>query len=317
MYTARPAMKPSGVRPPTLLHVLIVLTGVLAALQTAAPNLFAFDTGEQTRVLQQLTSADQVSTEAQVSDTTATSNAFVMTVKIVMGGGYGRLPDGTIGEVRQFNLMGDLIQGALPSPGSQGVLGRKDGTTLAVQIGDSSQLPDGRVSVRVDQVDIPDVNGAYVLASDASLLSAVAAPTPVPGEPTAADDYADYSGPPLQYTAQPVDDVDFEILVRLARTPSLDEASSLERAIRAWDKKGMVDGFGTAMFWGGAGHLHGLKRDSQFGPRWTGESLRWLEDFGTADAKIAADDLARRLAGWSASDGVAIVELNFGQYGTR
>lgn len=78
-----------------------------------------------------------------------------MRVKIVMGGGYGRLPDGKIGEVRQSNLMGDLIQGALPSAGSQGVLGRKDGTTLAVQIGDSSQLPDGRVSVRIDQVDLP------------------------------------------------------------------------------------------------------------------------------------------------------------------
>jgi hypothetical protein len=106
--------------------------------------------------------------------------------------------------------------------------------------------------------------------------------------------------------------VDIELRVRLARTPTPDEASSLQRVILAWDEKGVVDGFGTALYLGGTGHLHGLYDDGEFGPRWTGATLRWLEDFGSAEEQVAMDDLARRLAGWSAAHGVAIVELSFG-----
>jgi hypothetical protein len=62
---------------------------------------------------------------------------------------------------------------------------------------------------------------------------------------------------------------------------------------------GVVHGFGPAMFRGGPGYLHGLYTDERFGPRWNGATLRWLEDFGSANPDVAADNLARRLAGWS------------------
>lgn len=91
----------------------------------------------------------------------------------------------------------------------------------------------------------------------------------------------------------------------------------MERAIRAWDEHGVVQGFGTALLRGGPGYLHGLYTDRQFGPRWSGATLRSLEDFGSADDTVAMGDLARRLVGWSSLHAISIVELNFGEQGTR
>lgn len=102
-------------------------------------------------------------------------------------------------------------------------------------------------------------------------------------------------------------------MIQLARPPASDHAAALERAIRAWDHFGVVHGFGPALFRGGPGYLHGLYVDPQFGPRWDGATLRWLEDFGSANPSGAADDLARRLAGWSQRWGIPVTNLQFGR----
>lgn len=133
-----------------------------------------------------------------------------------------------------------------------------------------------------------------------------------PSEQQAVEDYAGYHGPALRYSIEPREGADVEILVRLERQPTMDEAESLEQVISAWDQHGVVTGFGRAPFWGRAGHLRGLYTDDQSGARWTAHTLSWLEDFGSADARLAMDDLARRLAGWSAAHRLKIRELRFG-----
>jgi len=174
-------------------------------------------------------------------------------------------------------------------------------------------MADGRMRVSLDQVDIAEIDGAYALSTEPAALAEIAAPAPHPGEPTANDEYANYQGPAVPYGWGEIEDVDVELVIDLARPPSSDEAAALERAIRAWDHAGVVVGFGTQLFGESPGYLHGLYSGDQFGPRWTNTTLRWLEDFGSADAQIAADDLARRLAGWSRHWGVAITRLQFGR----
>jgi hypothetical protein len=131
------------------------------------------------------------------------------------------------------------------------------------------------------------------------------------GPRAAGDDYADFRGPALRYSVGPREGADVEILVRLERQPTTEEATSLEQAISAWDQHGVVNGFGRAPFWGRPGHLRGLYTDDRSGARWTDRTLSWLADFGSADARTAMDDLARRLAGWSVAHGVNIRELRF------
>jgi hypothetical protein len=100
--------------------------------------------------------------------------------------------------------------------------------------------------------------------------------------------------------------VDVELQVSLARPPTPAEAAALEEAIWAWDRVGVLRGYGD-------GHLHGLYTDPDFGPRWEGPTLRWLEDFGSADGNAAADALARRLAAWAARWSVPITRLQLGR----
>ena len=81
----------------------------------------------------------------------------------------------------------------------------------------------------------------------------------------------------------------------------MDERVSLESALSAWSDDGAGTGFGI-------GHLHGFES----GPRWSDPTLRWRMDFGSADVTQAANELARRLAGWSRHFGVHIVSLKLG-----
>jgi hypothetical protein len=120
------------------------------------------------------------------------------------------------------------------------------------------------------------------------------------------DFYDSYDGPSLLYAWGDIEGVDIELQVELARRTSSDEAAALERTIRAWSDHGVREGYGN-------GWLHGLYHDTTFGLRWTGSTLRWLEDFGSANPTLAANDLARRLAGWSAHWDMPIVRLQFGR----
>jgi hypothetical protein len=122
-------------------------------------------------------------------------------------------------------------------------------------------------------------------------------------EETPNDAYQSYGGSAVPYAWGDVDGVDVELQVELARHPNAEEARALERAIQAWSNHGVLEGYG-------AGWLHGLYGNR---PDWTGSTLRWLEDFGSADPTLAADELARSLAGWSAQWGVPIVGLRFGE----
>ena len=309
-------------RVPPLLAVVVVAT-LLATWQIAAPNQFPFQ--RATSVNTETSRPFNVSGDCPPHPTTTpvvnqaepSSSDFVMRVTLVMGGGDTCLPSGKIGQSKRVDLFGERVRGTPLAPGATVTLGRNHQEPLTVRVTTSKVSPDGRVQVALDPIDMREVIDTYALSSDPAALGMIAAPTPVPGQPTAADDYTDYNGPPLRYTSQPVEDVDVEILIQLDRLPYVQEAASLERAIRAWDNKGMTDGFGTAPFLGEAGHLHGLYTDGEFGPRWTGATLRWLEDFGAADARVAMNDLARRLAGWSAEHGIPVVRLHFGPYGTR
>jgi hypothetical protein len=95
--------------------------------------------------------------------------------------------------------------------------------------------------------------------------------------------------------------VDGEVVVNLARPASQNERASLERALSAWSKDGVAHGFGV-------GYLHGFAPESH----WSESTLRWRMDFGSADVPQAANELARRLAGWSGLSGVDVASLRFG-----
>jgi hypothetical protein len=125
-------------------------------------------------------------------------------------------------------------------------------------------------------------------------------PARVSPEPTQ-DRYIDYSGSPLQWTWGEWDmGVDGDVVVDLARPLSQDERATLERVLSAWSDDGVAHGFGI-------GYLHGFEPE----PHWSESTLRWRMDFGSADVSQAANELARRLAGWSRASATDVAGLKF------
>jgi hypothetical protein len=92
------------------------------------------------------------------------------------------------------------------------------------------------------------------------------------------------------------------VLIDLDGQPTREQAAALEQVLRAWASEGEYP----------SGSLHGWYQGSEFGARWTGATLKWLQDFGSAEAEAAAADLAGRLGAWAVDQGVGIRRLRFG-----
>lgn len=111
---------------------------------------------------------------------------------------------------------------------------------------------------------------------------------------TAADAYAEYTGPPIQFVWGPVDGVDVPINIHLGSPPSSEAAAALERAVHSWYSAG-------AAGWFPGGGLHDMR-----GPDWDGLTARWMVDMGHVDAGAALGSLGQRLAGWAHTWGIPI-----------
>jgi hypothetical protein len=123
-----------------------------------------------------------------------------------------------------------------------------------------------------------------------------------------ANDY----GQPFPYTWGTIEGTDVEIIVEFAHPVSPEDAAVVQRIFWDWDQQGVREGYGERLIGEGTGWLHGLYTSETFGPRWSGSTLRWMEDFGSANPSSAADELAGRLSAWSRTSGVPIVRLQFG-----
>ncbi|MBI4494589.1 MAG: hypothetical protein HY690_17565 [Chloroflexi bacterium] len=210
-----------------------------------------------------------------------------------------------------IQVIGSIRSGELPELGARVSIARWRKATIVATVVYRQALENGNGLLVLSGVSHSDVYRAYALSTSAAALAEVEAPAWVRTGPTEEDEYADYGGPPLRYGWGHIEGVDVELVIELGRLPSDEEKASLERAIQAWDVRGTLEGFGGWLIFG-RGTLHGLYEGPEVGPRWEGSTFRWLEDFGLADARAAANDLARRLAGWSARWSVPIVRLQFG-----
>ena len=200
-------------------------------------------------------------------------------------------------------VIGQPVLGRTPGPGTLVWLVRRGERALRARVTGSEDLPDGRARLVLEGWGSEPLWPRLGIATDPALLD----PWPPPPPELAADRYLDYAGPPIPYEwGEWGLGVDADILVQLGRQPGLEERASLERLLVAWGDDGAEDGYGP-------GYLHGFYDDPDFGLRWSGPSLRWKMDFGSADAEQAADELARRLAGWSVATGVPVVRLRFGE----
>jgi len=190
-----------------------------------------------------------------------------------------------------------------PPPGTSVWLVRRHARALRRRITASQALADGRVRLGLDGWGHEPLGPGQGLATDPALLE----PWPAPPPELAVDRYLDYGGPPLPYTWREWGEgVDGDVVVELERRPTQEERASLERALRAWSNDGVDPGFGS-------GHLHGFYTGAPFGRRWRGRRLRWQMDFGSANPEQAADEVARRLAGWSVHWRLPITSLRFGR----
>jgi hypothetical protein len=118
------------------------------------------------------------------------------------------------------------------------------------------------------------------------------------GVVTPADAYAGHRAPrlPWEWTAG-ADGDSVALTLRCAQAPSPEAAAALDRAVAAWYDAGAAEAFP-------GGGFHYLS-DVQ----WDGSVAHWWVDVGFAEVKPAVDDLARRLAGWSAAWSCPVASL--------
>jgi hypothetical protein len=160
--------------------------------------------------------------------------------------------------------------------------------------------------------DMPDAAWARLEAYLAPLLPtpdnapALDRPPPAAAQepPTESDRYSDYAGPSPPHPWLPSEGVDLAINVHLARRPRAAAARALARALEAWYAAGSQGAYPSG--WG-ADSFHDLR-----GPDWQGRVARWNLDCGSADPEAAAEDLLRRLGGWSERWGCPITVVRLG-----
>ena len=221
-------------------------------------------------------------------------NQFLLIVRHVGGSRQG-------GDVM---VSGDSDGGPLPRPDTQVFIQTTAGAyPLTATVAQAGNGPGDLVHVYLRDVAISRLRPGCVLSTDRRRLGAdlgdgsskLHAARPRHPQRRAA---------PIPFTWGVVRGVDVELFIQLEHDPSAELAASLEGVVRGWDRDG--DAFG-------GGGLHGLYVNATLGPRWDGPTLRWFEDFGSADPNLAADELARRLGEWSLATGTKITRLQFGE----
>lgn len=205
--------------------------------------------------------------------------------------------------LRGAEVIGRPVLGSTPGPGTPVWVVRRRERALRARVTESEDLPDRRARLVLEGWGHQLLEPGQGIAAYPALLD----PWPPPPPELAVDRYFDYAGPltPFQWGEWGTG-VDGDVVVEFGRQPSSEERASLERVLLAWSNDGGVPGYGL-------GRLHGFYEAPEFVRRWSGPSLRWLMDFGSADAEAAADELAHRLAGWSATSRVPVLRLRFGE----
>jgi hypothetical protein len=203
-----------------------------------------------------------------------------------------------ISGTRWGEAVGRTVAGATVPAGTPIWVVRRHKRALRARVVEIEDLQDERVRVVLEGWGYEPLLPGYGVATDPDLLN----PLPAARPELTRDRYRDDSGPPLQWTWGEWNmGVDGDVVVDLAQPPSQSERPALERVLSAWSDDGVAQGFGI-------GYMHGFEP----GPRWSESTLRWKMDFGSADVTQAANELARRLAGWSRYSGVDVVGLKFG-----
>jgi hypothetical protein len=198
---------------------------------------------------------------------------------------------------RWGEVIGRIVVGANVHPGTPVWIVRRHARGLRARVVESEALPDGRVRLVLEGWGHEPLLPGHGVATNPELLT----PFPTLAPELTLDRYVEYSGPPLPWTWGDWGlGVDGDVVVDLDHLPSEEDRANLERALNAWSNDGVGHGFGT-------GHIHGFGS----GPHWSGSTLRWRMDFGSADVTQAANELARRLAGWSQQYGVRVASLRF------
>jgi hypothetical protein len=221
-------------------------------------------------------------------------------------------------------VAGTLISGDLPTEGTRVIIVQEGQRQLMATVSNALRLDEpARVHVGLAGVTAKDVLPGARIATDPRLLDEPLPPELRPAlaaNPTSdADQYADYSGLPLHLQWLHTQGVDFDITVQLDAEPTAEQRAALERAVQSWYGFGVDEGWpgafsgvrigpaALALERTGQGHLHSLH-----GPTWQGRVARWRVDSGSAPADAAVTDLARRLAGWSATWNCPVEALVFG-----
>lgn len=144
--------------------------------------------------------------------------------------------------------------------------------------------------------------GPVLLTPERALALQEPEPTPPPEPPLEpADDYPDYQGPPLPLDWLTELEGDIVLNLHLQTLPSPSACAALERAVSAWFVAGSEGAFSLGSF-------HDLR-----GPAADGLIFRWSLDPGFAEVDEAVEDLARRLAGWSAAWACPVEVLAIGK----
>lgn len=118
------------------------------------------------------------------------------------------------------------------------------------------------------------------------------------GVVTPADAYAGHRAARLAWEWTGRGDGDSVALtLRCAETPSPEAAAALDRAVAAWYDAGAAEAFPG----GGFHYLSDIQ--------WDGTVAHWWVDVGFAEVEPAVNDLARRLAGWSAAWSCPVASL--------